>query len=362
MSTHNVKISDAVAKQKAQPSKPVPKAAPKAVPKPAPKPAPKAAPKAVPKPAPKSDTSVSTSVTVEETVVAESVAESVEESVVVESVVEPVVEPVEESVVVEPVEESVVEPVAESVVEPVEESVVEPVEESVVEPVEESVKPTVVTNNNEDIKARVLQSQQYRDRMTTALTNFLSLYNRLSSSPVDINLKDNKTYTTVIRTIGHYLYTVNIADWITSTITFGDDINMSLSLNVFSNTSYQASVETFLTLLNEAFNSNLDKEINQYLSETTDFTDDEKKICYEFHEKLSILNDAMKRGIFKDSINSSVTSKESISTYSTELNNFNEYNKIIRSDPDKMDIVMRFNKVLPSIASKKVQPNIFFDA
>ena len=196
--------------------------------------------------------------------------------------------------------------------------------------------------------------------MTTELTKFLTVYNQLGQTPIEIDMTNNKNYALVIRTLGNYLYTTNIADWISSTISLGD--NLEINMNVFNNTTYQAPVQAFLQQLNTAFNGNLDNEIHDYLATTSDFTDVEKVVCYEFYGYMSRLQVAMKQGIFKDAIQHSVTSKETISSYAVPMQEFNDYTKIVSADPIKYNIIGRFNKALPDIASKKVQPDIFFDA
>jgi alpha-mannosidase len=77
---------------------------------------------------------------------------------------------------------------------------------------------------------------------------------------------------------------------------------------------------------------------------------------------MSTLQKAMKQSIFKDAIEHKVTSNETISSYSEQLKEFNEYTKNVSADPIKYDIVQRFHRVLPAIAAQKTQPDIFFDA
>jgi L-cysteine desulfidase len=133
-------------------------------------------------------------------------------------------------------------------------------------------------------------------------------------------------------------------------------------MRVFNDTPYQNAVKKFLESLNKAFQSNLDDEINNYITTTTDFTEDEKKICLEVQGYMSRLQASMKKGIFNDAINHSVTSNEVMSSYSDTLKEFNEYTKTIATDPLKYDVVDRFKKMLPVLAAQKIQPDIFFDA
>jgi len=196
----------------------------------------------------------------------------------------------------------------------------------------------------------------YQEKMLTELNKFLSVYNTLSGNTIQIG-DDN--YPEFIRILGNYLYTTNIDSWASSSISFG---NVTIDMSVFANTTYQTNVQNFLILLKKAFHANLDEEIINYLSTTSDFTEDEKKTCSEFHEYMSRLQASMKQGIFKDAIVYNVTSNEAISSYSKQLKEFNDYTKIIAADPLKYNIVNRFKEMLPVIASQKTQPDIFFDA
>jgi hypothetical protein len=196
-----------------------------------------------------------------------------------------------------------------------------------------------------------------QEKMLTEITKFLSVYSKLSGGDsIEIDMKD---YADFIRTLGHYLYTTNLDSWVSSTISFGD---VKIDMSVFDNTNYKPKVHQFLVCLKKAFHSNLDDDINNYILTTTDFNDEEKKVCIESHGYMSRLQNAMKQGIFKDAIEHKVASNETISSYSEQLKEFNEYTKSVSSDPIKYDIIQRFHKVLPAIAAQKTQPDIFFDA
>lgn len=196
----------------------------------------------------------------------------------------------------------------------------------------------------------------YQEKMLVEINKFLSVYNNLSGNTIEIGT-DN--YSEFIRILGNYLYTTDIDSWESSSISFG---NVKIDMGVFNNTTYQSAVKNFLVSLKKAFHSNLDEDVNQYIVTTSDFGEDEKKICLEFHWYISRLQASMKQGIFKDAISYSVTSNQAISSYSSALKDFNEYTKIIASDPLKYDVVNRFQKMLPVIASRKIQSDIFFDA
>jgi hypothetical protein len=210
------------------------------------------------------------------------------------------------------------------------------------------------------LETKVKTPDQIRLEMETALTNFITVYNQVSGKHVKIDLKNDNMYAFVIRQLGHYLYVTDISKWMDSSVAFSDSV--SIDLHVFMNTIYQERVHTFLQALHTAFNSNLDVEIEMYLDTTDDFTENEKKLCREFHGCLSRLQHEMKKGVFHDAIQHDVLSKQTISSYSTTLREYNEYNKQIVTDRIKFNIIDRFNKMLPSISSKRPQPNIFFDA
>jgi hypothetical protein len=197
-------------------------------------------------------------------------------------------------------------------------------------------------------------ASNYQEKMIVEINKFLAVYNKLSGSTIEI---ENDKYPHFIRMLGHYFYLYNSG--VSKCISFG---NVMIDMRVFNDTPYQNAVKKFLESLNKAFQSNLDDEINNYITTTTDFTEDEKKICLEVQGYMSRLQASMKKGIFNDAINHSVTSNEVMSSYSDTLKEFNEYTKTIATDPLKYDVVDRFKKMLPVLAAQKIQPDIFFDA
>jgi hypothetical protein len=194
----------------------------------------------------------------------------------------------------------------------------------------------------------------YQEKMLVEFNKFLSVYNKLADTTIVIG---DDIYPEFIRVLGNYFYLYNSG--VSKSLSFK---NITIDMSVFNNTPYQNAVKMFLESLNKAFQSNLDAEIADYLATTTDFTEDEKKICQDFQGNMSRLHGSMKKGIFNDAIDHSVTSQEAISSYSSQLKEFNDYTKLVASDPVKYDVIQRFRKNLPAIAAQKKQPDIFFDA
>lgn len=203
----------------------------------------------------------------------------------------------------------------------------------------------------EDIKLK------YQEKMVSELNKFLKVYSEIIHNEVKFDMED---YPLIIRIIGNYVSTLDTNNILQSSISFDDDT--VIQLHLFKNTPYEEKVVAFIRRLKSAFHSSLDDDIYQYLTETNDFTENEKQICNEFYGHVSKLNIAMKQNMFSN-VHTNITDREIIRLYyETELRDFNNYTKIISSDPQKYHIIQRFDKMVKKIASEKKPTEIFFDA
>ena len=202
----------------------------------------------------------------------------------------------------------------------------------------------------EDIK------QKYQEKMVNELNKFLAVYNQISHTSVTFSMDD---YPFIIRVIGNYVSNLDLDKWKESEISFE---TFTVSMSVFTNTIYEEKVHQFVKRLKDAFHINLDGEIIAYLENTKDFTEEEKLICFGFHERASNLNRAMKKEMFGN-LTSDALSKEVISEkYANELREFNEYTRFVSSRPDVARVIQRFDLAVKTLASKKSPTEIFFDA
>lgn len=208
----------------------------------------------------------------------------------------------------------------------------------------------------EDIKLK------YQEKMVSELNKFLNAYSEVLQHEVKFDMDDY--YPLIIRIIGNYVATLdntsNANDILESSITF--DRNMIIHLRLFKNTPYEEKVVEFIRRLKKAFHSSLDDDIYQYLTETDDFTENEKQVCNEFYSHVSKLNHAMKQNMFSN-VHTNILDREVIRAYyDTELREFNNYTKMLSTDLRKYNIVQRFDKMVKKLASEKKPTEIFFDA
>lgn len=203
----------------------------------------------------------------------------------------------------------------------------------------------------EDIKLK------YQEKMVSELNKFLKVYSEITQNEVKFDIED---YPLIIRIIGNYVSTLDINNILQSTISFGDDT--VIRLHLFKNTPYEQKVVEFIRRLKNAFHSSLDDDVYQYLTETEDFTENEKQICTEFYTHVSKLNQAMKQNMFSN-VHTNILDREVIRTYyERELREFNNYTKMVSSDPYKYQVIQRFDKMVKKLASEKKPTEIFFDA
>lgn len=201
---------------------------------------------------------------------------------------------------------------------------------------------------------------KYQEKMVSELNKFLNVYSEIVQHEVKFDMDD---YPMIIRIIGNYVATLDKLDTkhiLESSITFDQD--MIIHLHLFKNTPHEEKVVAFIRRLKKAFHSSLDDDIYQYLTETDDFTENEKQICNDFYSRVSKLNQAMKQNMFSN-VHTNILDREVIRVYyETELREFNNYTKMLSSDPHKYHIIQRFDQMIKKIASEKKPTEIFFDA
>jgi hypothetical protein len=167
-------------------------------------------------------------------------------------------------------------------------------------------------------------------------------------------------YPFIIRMIGNYVARLDIDKWLESEIVMSDEVSITMSVFLQSPDDEKERVKTFLGRLKTAFHYSLDDDVHRYLVETSDFSDDEKELCFEFYSRVSLLNNAMKAKMFNDT-SSDILSNETISSYANELKSFNEYSRYISSKKEVALVIQRFDSHIKRMASEKTPSDIFFD-
>jgi len=198
----------------------------------------------------------------------------------------------------------------------------------------------------------------YRDKMINEFTKFLQVYNQISNSNYILDIRGE--YDVFIHFLGNYIYTrYNHETWDKSSIKFSDDIVIDLSL--FKNTQYYKSVNDFLLSLKKAFFDSLDDNVYNYLKTTSDYDDEEKRVCTEFYDRISNLNNAMKHHTFASTTKPEMSS-ETISNYKKELKEFNNYVYYISTKKELFELIKTFDEKIRTLSSNKNYTEILFNA
>jgi hypothetical protein len=207
------------------------------------------------------------------------------------------------------------------------------------------------SNDVEDLK------NKHKNKMITEFTKFLEVYNQLSNSNYILDIRGE--YDIFIRFLGNYIYKeFNPEKWDNTFIRFSDEIVIDLSL--FKNTPYHKEVNSFLLSLKNAFCNSLDDDIYSYINDTKDYTVEEKRVCKEFYDCVSALNNAMRHSAF-DSKDTELLSKDNITTYSIQLKEFNNYMHYVSSKRELYSLIQTFDKKIREIAKTKKYPEILFN-
>ncbi len=197
----------------------------------------------------------------------------------------------------------------------------------------------------------------FKEKMINEFTKFLEVYNQLSGTNYILDIRGE--YDVFIRFLGNYIYkSFDHNNWDNSEIKFSDEVTINLS--VFKNTQYYHPVNNFLLSLKEAFFNSLDKDIYEYLDTTKDYTKEEKRVCKEFYDRVSALNNAMKHSTFS-SKDSELLSHSNISNYSNELKEFNNYIYYISSKRELYNLIQHFDKKIRELSKNKKYPEILFN-
>lgn len=200
---------------------------------------------------------------------------------------------------------------------------------------------------------------KYAEKMITELNKFLEVYNKRSNESYTFKMDQ---YPFIIRMIGNYVARLDMTDdkWLDTEIVMSDEVSITMSVFLQSPNDEKERVKTFLGRLKKAFHHSLDDDVHRYLATTSDFTDDEKEVCFEFYSRVSLLNNAMKAKMFNDT-SSDILSNETISSYAKELKSFNEYSRYISSKKEIALVIQRFDSHIKRMASEKTPSDIFFD-
>lgn len=197
----------------------------------------------------------------------------------------------------------------------------------------------------------------FKEKMINEFSKFLEVYNQISGTNYILDIRGE--YDVFIRFLGNYIYkNFDQNNWDNTEIKFSDEVTINLS--VFKNTQYYKPVNDFLLSLKNAFFSSLDQDIYEYLDATKDYTKEEKKVCREFYDRVSTLNNAMKHSTF-DSKDSQLLSQNNISNYSNELKEFNNYIHYISSKRELYSLIQHFDKKIRELSKNKKYPEILFN-
>jgi hypothetical protein len=193
--------------------------------------------------------------------------------------------------------------------------------------------------------------------MITEFTKFLKVYNEVANTNYILDIRGE--YDVFIRFLGNYIYKhFNQKLWDQTQIKFSEEIIIDLS--IFKNTPYYQPVHKFLISLKNAFFGSLDDDIYDYLDTTNDYTKEEKKVCREFYDRVSALNNGIKHSTFS-SKDSDLLDRKNISGYSNELKEFNNYIHYISSNKQLYNLIQHFDKKIRNISKNKTYPEILFN-
>jgi hypothetical protein len=198
----------------------------------------------------------------------------------------------------------------------------------------------------------------YKEKMVTEFTKFLQVYNQLAKTNYILDIRGE--YDVFIHFLGNYIYTkYNSQTWDESIIKFNEDVIINLS--IFKNTQYYDTVNNFLLSLKKAFFDSVEDEVYNYLKNTSDYNDEEKRICIEFYDRMSTLNNAIKHHTFVSSTKPEM-SNETITNYNKELKEFNNYVHYVSSKRELFNLINNFDNKIKSLVSTKKYTEILFNA
>jgi len=199
--------------------------------------------------------------------------------------------------------------------------------------------------------------ENYKEKMVKEFTKFLEVYNTVAGTSFLIDIRGE--YDMFIRILGNYIYkNFNSKKWHETQIKFSDEIAIDLSL--FINTPYYNNVKDFLLFLKNAFYGSLDDDVYECLTNTKDYTLEEKVICKEFYDKISTLNNCIKHNMF-DNKNNDVINPDNIKSYEKELKEFNNYTHYISSKKELYSLIQNFDKKIRILSKNKKYEDIFFN-
>lgn len=198
----------------------------------------------------------------------------------------------------------------------------------------------------------------YKNKMLIQLEKFLNVYNEVAGTEYVFDVRGQ--YDHLIRILGKYISTVYTPEtWLTSQLEFAQDV--TISFGVFRDSPYREKVAAYLQTLRQAFDTSITREVEDYLSTTTDFSDDDKTVCREFFAQINALHSEMRQAMFVESTESDVTSKESIDLYKDKLRQFNAYMTSVASNRAQNLVIKRFDAKIRMIAAAKKHIEVLFD-
>lgn len=202
------------------------------------------------------------------------------------------------------------------------------------------------------------ENSPHKEIMIRELQKFITVYNQLAHTTYLFDIEKGQ-YDYFIRLLGNYIFTLYTPEgWRQTRLTFSDDIFIDFS--IFVNTEYEKKVESYLAQLKDAFYDSLDNELYEYLNTTSDYNENEKMICREFYGKVTMLHEKMKKYTFINT-DTDLTSKENISNYKEELEEYNRYMNHVASNKSIMSLITHFDEKIRQLAKSKPLKQILFD-
>lgn len=199
--------------------------------------------------------------------------------------------------------------------------------------------------------------REHAEHLSSQIDKFLNAYYEVSGSKISYKKED---YPNVIKRLGNYLFELKNELYLDTAI---DLDGMIINMSLFKQTVYEQKVYNFIKSLKEMFNTRNTINVTSILSTFPQFTEEQKRACLEFYEKLNDLEKGMHRSIFSTNQDVKyIIDKESIRSYEEELKRFNDYTRKISENQDIARSVYLFNDAIHSQLIQKQHVKFFFDA
>lgn len=190
------------------------------------------------------------------------------------------------------------------------------------------------------------------------LNKFLSYYKLVSGIELSIN---GFAYNLISTILGHYIIReYNPSTWKNSIMQIPiNGNNVGIEFRYFAGTEYEDAIFNFLEQLHSSFfKMDVSKEIQEFFeSKECTFDDEEKKVCQEFYNNLIEINRAHVVYTFFNL----QKLKEDVEQMKRKSDVYDQYLHKLASEPEKMRIILEFDKILKQIAINNPPKPIHLD-